>query len=56
MDSPQSSYREKKDVPHFGLLEKPEPAITEQGPKVVVRVNDKGELIGIEILTAPPKK
>ena len=56
MESLQVSHG-KKDCPQgIAVMERPTPQAAEQAPRVVVRMNDKGELIGIEILPNCPGK
>jgi len=46
------AYFEKEDVLHLAISEEPEAGSIELSPNVTAEVNDKGELIGIEILQA----
>jgi uncharacterized protein YuzE len=45
-------YFEKKDILHLAISEEPEAQSVELGPNVTAELNDKGEMIGIEILDA----
>jgi uncharacterized protein YuzE len=45
-------YFEKDDVLHLAISDEPEAGSVELGPHITVELNDKGELIGIEILEA----
>jgi uncharacterized protein YuzE len=45
-------YFEKDDVLHLAISDEPEKGSVELGPGITVELNDKGELIGIEILNA----
>ena len=45
-------YFEKEDVLHLTLSDEPEDSSIELSPNITVECNDKGELIGIEILRA----
>ena len=52
MRKPRLTYFEKEDVLHLVVNEGPEAQSVELSPNVTVELNDKGELIGIEILKA----
>ena len=52
MNKPRMTYFEKEDVLHLVVSEGPETQSVELGPNVTAELNDKGELIGIEILDA----
>ncbi len=45
-------YFEKEDVLHLTISDEPEESSIELSPNITVECNDKGELIGIEILNA----
>lgn len=45
-------YFEKEDVLHLTISDEPEGSSIELSPNITVECNDKGELIGIEILNA----
>ena len=46
------TYFEKDDVLHLAISDEPEAGSVELGPNITVELNDKGEMIGIEILEA----
>ncbi|MCX6347882.1 MAG: DUF2283 domain-containing protein [Candidatus Aureabacteria bacterium] len=52
MDKPRMAYFEQEDVLHLAISEEPEAQSVELSPDITVELNDKGELIGIEILHA----
>ncbi len=52
MDKPRLVYFEKEDVLHLVVQEGPEAQSVELSPNITAELNDKGELIGIEILQA----
>jgi len=45
-------YFEKEDVLHLAISDDPESGSLELSPNITAELNDKGELIGIEILNA----
>jgi len=45
-------YFEKDDVLHLAISDEPEAGSVELGPNITVELNDKGDMIGIEILEA----
>ena len=45
-------YFEKDDVLHLAISDEPEAGSVELSPNITVELNDKGEMIGIEILEA----
>jgi uncharacterized protein YuzE len=45
-------YFEQEDILHLAISEGPEAQSVELSPNITVELNDKGELIGIEILDA----
>ncbi len=49
---PKLRYFEKEDVLHLALSDEPEDSIIELSPNITVECNDKGELIGVEMLRA----
>jgi uncharacterized protein YuzE len=55
-DSPMNKiklvYFEKEDVLHLAISDDPESGSLELSPNITAELNDKGELIGIEILNA----
>lgn len=50
MNEPRMVYFEKDDILHLAISDEPEKGSVELGPNITVELNDKGELIGIEIL------
>ena len=52
MNKPRMVYFEKDDVLHLAVSDEPEKGSVELSPNITVELNDKGELIGIEILNA----
>ena len=52
MTKPKLSYFEQEDILHFILTEEAEANSIELSPNITVELNEKGELIGIEILQA----
>jgi len=52
MNKPRMVYFEKEDVVHLKISEGKEAQSVELSPNVTAELNDKGELIGIEILRA----
>ena len=52
MNKSRLAYFEKEDVLHLVLSDGPEAQSVELSPNITVELNDKGELIGIEILKA----
>ena len=52
MDKPRMVYFERENVLHLVITEEPEAQSVELSPNITVELNDKGELIGIEILDA----
>jgi uncharacterized protein YuzE len=52
MNKPRLAYFEGEDILHLVLSEEPEAQSVELSPNITVELNDKGELIGIEILKA----
>jgi len=45
-------YLEKDDVLHLAISDEPEAGSVELSPNITAELNDKGEMIGIEILEA----
>jgi uncharacterized protein YuzE len=45
-------YFEEEDVLHLAISDEPEADSIELSPNITVELNDRGELIGIEILRA----
>ena len=52
MSKPKMTYFEENDTLHLIISEEDEAASVELSPNVTAELNDKGELIGIEILDA----
>ncbi len=52
MSKTRMMYFEKDDVLHLAVSDEPEARSVELSPNITVELNDKGEMIGIEILEA----
>lgn len=52
MSKTRMMYFEKDDVLHLAISDEPEAGSVELGPNITVELNDKGEMIAIEILEA----
>lgn len=52
MNKPRMAYFQDADVLHLAISEEPEAASVEISPNVTAELNEKGDLIGIEILDA----
>jgi len=52
MNKPHMVYFEKEDIVHLTISEGPEARSVELSPNITVELNDQGQLIGIEILSA----
>lgn len=52
MNKTQMRYFEDEDIIHVAIGEGQETASVEVNPNITAELNDKGELIGIEILNA----
>ncbi len=52
MNRLQMTYSEQEDILHLVIAEGPEAQSVELSPNITAELNDKGELIGIEILDA----
>ncbi|HSW01977.1 MAG TPA: DUF2283 domain-containing protein [Sedimentisphaerales bacterium] len=52
MNKPRMAYFEQEDILHLMISEGAEAQSVELSPNITVELNDKGELIGIEILDA----
>ncbi len=52
MNKPKLSYFDREDVLHLVISEDDEANSIEVSPDITAELNDKGELIGIEILNA----
>ena len=52
MNKPSIRYFEKEDILHLVVSDEPEANSIELGPNITAELNEKGELIGVEILNA----
>lgn len=52
MNEIQMRYFEKEDILHLVVSNEPEAGSVELNPNITVELNNKGEMIGIEILEA----
>jgi uncharacterized protein YuzE len=52
MNKTRLAYFENEDVLHLAISDEPESGSIELSPNITAELNDKGELIGIEILNA----
>jgi uncharacterized protein YuzE len=52
MTKPKLSYFEQEDILHLVITEEEEANSIELSPNITAELNEKGELIGIEILQA----
>ena len=52
MKKPQMTYFESEDILHLAISEEDEANSVELSPNITAELNEKGELIGIEILNA----
>ena len=52
MSKPRIRYFEREDVLHLVIAEGPERGSVELSPNITVELNDKNEIIGVEILNA----
>ncbi len=52
MSKTRMMYFEKEDVLHLAISDEPEAGSVELSPNITVELNDKGEMIGLEILEA----
>ena len=52
MTKPKLSYFEQEDILHLIISEEEEANSLELSPNITAELNEKGELIGIEILNA----
>lgn len=48
----RTQYFEQEDVLHLAITEEPESRSLELSPDITVELNDKDEMIGVEILNA----
>jgi uncharacterized protein YuzE len=49
---PRMAYFEKEDILHVSISDEGETSSVELAPNITAELNEKGELIGIEILNA----
>lgn len=52
MNKTSIRYFEKEDILHLVVSDEPEANSIELGPNITAELNEKGELIGVEILNA----
>jgi uncharacterized protein YuzE len=52
LNNPRIKYFEQEDVLHLAIAEEPESRSVELNPNITVELNDKDEMIGVEILHA----
>ncbi|MBI3014394.1 MAG: DUF2283 domain-containing protein [Candidatus Tectomicrobia bacterium] len=52
MKKPRMAYFEQEDILHLVIADEKEANSIELSPNITAELNDKGELIGIEILNA----
>lgn len=52
MSKPRMVYFDENDILHLSISDEPESGSVEITPNITAELNDKGELIGIEILNA----
>ena len=52
MTKPKLSYFEQEDILHLAISEELETSSIELTPNITAELNEKGELIGVEILNA----
>jgi uncharacterized protein YuzE len=52
MIKPRIQYFEQEDVLHLVIADEPESSSIEISPEITVELNDKNEMIGVEILNA----
>ena len=52
MNKTRMTYFEKDDILHLVISDEPEASSVEISPNITAELNAKGELIGIEILSA----
>jgi uncharacterized protein YuzE len=52
MNKTKMAYFEKEDILHLAISDEPESGSIELSPNMTAELNEKGELIGIEILNA----
>jgi uncharacterized protein YuzE len=52
MSKTRMVYFENEDILHLSISEEPESGSVELNPNITAELNDRGELIGIEIINA----
>jgi uncharacterized protein YuzE len=52
MNKTSIRYFEKEDILHLVISEEPEANSIELGPNITAELNEKGELLGVEIVNA----
>ncbi|AMM41173.1 DNA polymerase III subunit alpha [Candidatus Desulfofervidus auxilii] len=52
MDKPKMNYFKEEDILHLIISDEIEAGSVELSPNITIELNEKGELIGIEILEA----
>jgi len=52
MNKTSIRYFEKEDILHLVISDEPEANSIELGPNITAELNEKGELIGVEIINA----
>ena len=52
MSNPRIRYFEQEDVLYLVITDEPESRSVELSPNITVELNDKNEMIGVEILNA----
>ena len=52
MSKAHTSYFQDEDILHLAISDEPEAGSVEINPNITAELNEKGELIGIEILNA----
>jgi uncharacterized protein YuzE len=52
MNKTSIRYFEKEDILHLFISDEPEANSIELGPNITAELNEKGELIGVEIINA----
>ena len=52
MSKTRMMYFEQEDVLHLAISDEPEVGSVELSPNITIELNDKGEMIGLEILEA----
>lgn len=52
MSNTRMVYFEKNDIIHISISDEPEVGSIELSPNITAEINDKGDLIGLEIINA----